>query len=540
VASAAAEAGAGSSAGQGGWDSSRSAAGKYNPWLIVAIISLPTFMEVLDTSIANVSLDHIAGGLSITTDQATWVLTSYLVANAIVIPISGWLSDAIGRKRYFLISIALFTISSLICGMAPNLSTLVIARVLQGIGGGGLAPVEQSMLIDSFPPEKRGMAIAAFAIVVVVGPVLGPTLGGWITETSSWHWVFLINVPVGIAAWFLTEIFVDEPEQVKADRQRKIAGGLRIDYVGVILVALALGLFELTLDRGEREDWFASGFIVFTALTSFLSFVGLIFWELRQKDPVVDLRLLANRNFAITLLVMGITGLILFGTTQLIPQMLQQVMGYSSFDAGLALTLGGIATLVAVPFAGRMVGKVDARILLGGALLVQAAALWNMSHFSPDISFADAALGRLYQAMALPFLFVPINAVAYQGLPRDKTAQASSLLNVARNLGGSIGISAAQSMLAGGMQRHQTELVQKLNPLDPNYTDWLAKAQGAFAGLGDPATLPQAILYQQVQRQAAMLGFLDVFRSLMVLILILLPVIIFMRSGKGASGGMGH
>lgn len=540
MASAAAEAGAGSPAEQSGWDSSRSAAGKYNPWLIVAIISLPTFMEVLDTSIANVSLDHIAGGLSITTDQATWVLTSYLVANAIVIPISGWLSDAIGRKRYFLISIALFTISSLICGLSPNLSTLVIARVLQGIGGGGLAPVEQSMLIDSFPPEKRGMAIAAFAIVVVVGPVLGPTLGGWITETSSWHWVFLINVPVGIAAWFLTEIFVDEPEQVKADRQRKLAGGLRIDYVGVILVALSLGLFELTLDRGEREDWFASGFIVFTAVTSFLGFVGLIFWELRQKDPVVDLRFLANRNFAITLLVMGITGLILFGTTQLIPQMLQQVMGYSSFDAGLALTLGGIATLVAVPFAGRLVGKVDAQILLGGALFVQAAALWNMSHFSPDISFADAALGRLYQAMALPFLFVPINAVAYQGLPRDKTAQASSLLNVARNLGGSIGISAAQSMLAGGMQRHQAELVQKLNPLDPNYTDWLAKAKGAFAGLGDPTVLPQAVLYQQVQRQAAMLGFLDVFRSLMVLILILLPVVIFMNSGKGASGGMGH
>ena len=540
MASAAAEAGAGSPARQSGWDSSRSAAGKYNPWLIVAIISLPTFMEVLDTSIANVSLDHIAGGLSITTDQATWVLTSYLVANAIVIPISGWLSDAIGRKRYFLISIGLFTISSLICGLSPNLSTLVIARVLQGIGGGGLAPVEQSMLIDSFPPEKRGMAIAAFAIVVVVGPVLGPTLGGWITETSSWHWVFLINVPVGIGAWFLTEIFVDEPEQVKADRQRKIAGGLRIDYVGVILVALALGLFELTLDRGEREDWFASGFIIFTAATSFLGFVGLIFWELRQKDPVVDLRLLANRNFAITLLVMGITGLILFGTTQLIPQMLQQVMGYSSFDAGLALTLGGIATLVAVPFAGRLVGKVDARILLGGALFVQAAALWNMSHFSPDISFADAALGRLYQAMALPFLFVPINAVAYQGLPRDKTAQASSLLNVARNLGGSIGISAAQSMLAGGMQRHQAELVQKLNPLDPNYTDWLAKAKGAFGGLGDPTMLPQAVLYQQVQRQAAMLGFLDVFRSLMVLILILLPVVIFMNSGKGAKGGMGH
>jgi len=541
MASAAAPAGAAKPApSEDGWDDGRSAAGRFNPWLIVAIISLPTFMEVLDTSIANVSLDHIAGGLSITIDQATWVLTSYLVANAIVIPISGWLSDAIGRKRYFLISIALFTISSFVCGIAPNLTTLVIARVFQGIGGGGLAPVEQSMLVDTFPPRQRGMAMAAFAIVVVVGPVLGPTLGGWITETSSWHWVFLINVPIGIGAWILADLFVDEPKQVKDDRAKRLEGGLRIDYIGVILVALGLGFFELTLDRGEREDWFASGLIVATATISAVSLVALVFWELNHKDPVVDLKLFKNRSFAITTLIMGITGLILFGTTQLIPQMLQQVMGYSSFDAGLALTLGGLATLVAVPFAGRMVGKVDARILLGGALLVQAAALWNMSHFSVDISFADAAMGRLYQAMALPFLFVPINAVAYQGLPRNKTAQASSLLNVARNLGGSIGISAAQSMLAGSMQRHQTELVQKLNPLDPNYTDWLAKAQGAFTGLGDPTMLPQAILYQQVQRQAAMLGFLDVFRSLMVLILILLPVIIFMRSGKGASGGMGH
>jgi DHA2 family multidrug resistance protein len=541
VASAAAPTGAAKPApSEDGWDDGRSAAGRFNPWLIVAIISLPTFMEVLDTSIANVSLDHIAGGLSITIDQATWVLTSYLVANAIVIPISGWLSDAIGRKRYFLISIALFTISSFVCGIAPNLTTLVIARVFQGIGGGGLAPVEQSMLVDTFPPRQRGMAMAAFAIVVVVGPVLGPTLGGWITETSSWHWVFLINVPIGIGAWILADLFVDEPRQVKEDRARRLEGGLRIDYIGVVLVALGLGFFELTLDRGEREDWFASGLIVTTATISAVSLIALIFWELNHKDPVVDLKLFKNRSFAITTLIMGITGLILFGTTQLIPQMLQQVMGYSSFDAGLALTLGGLATLVAVPFAGRMVGKVDARILLGGALLVQAAALWNMSHFSADISFADAAMGRLYQAVALPFLFVPINAVAYQGLPRDKTAQASSLLNVARNLGGSIGISAAQSMLAGSMQRHQTELVQKLNPLDPNYTDWLAKAKGVFAGFGDPTMLPQAVLYQQVQRQAAMLGFLDVFRSLMVLILILLPVIIFMNSGKGASGGMGH
>jgi len=539
VASAAADTGAAPKAlvQEDGWDNSRSAAGRYSPWLIVAIISLPTFMEVLDTSIANVSLDHIAGGLSISTDQATWVLTSYLVANAIVIPISGWLSDAIGRKRYFLISIALFTISSLVCGLAQNLSTLVIARICQGIGGGGLAPVEQAMLVDTFPPKQRGMAMAAFAIVVVVGPVLGPTLGGWITETSSWHWVFLINVPIGIAAWLLADLFVDEPEQVKRDRARKLSGGLRIDYIGVILVAAGLGFFELTLDRGEREDWFSSGLIVTTATISALSLIGLIFWEWRHKDPVVDLKLFKNRSFAITTGIMGITGLILYGTTQLIPQMLQSVMGYSSFDSGLALTLGGIATLMMVPFAGRLTGKVDARLLLGGALFVQAAALWNMSHFSADITFGDAAMGRFWQALALPFLFVPINAVAYQGLPRESTAQASSLLNVARNLGGSIGISMSQTMLSGAMQRHQAELVQPLNPLNPNYNDWLAKAGSV---LGDP-NLPPAVLYMQVQRQAAMLGFLEVFWNLMILILVLMPVVIFMNSGKGAGGGgMGH
>ena len=322
---------------QDGWSPSRSAAGAYSPWLIVAIISIPTFMEVLDTSIANVALDHIAGGLSISADQATWVLTSYLVANAIVIPISGWLSDAIGRKRYFLFSILLFTLSSLMCGLAPNLTTLVIARVLQGVGGGGLAPVEQSILADTFPPRQRGMAFAAFAIVVVVGPVLGPTLGGYITEFASWHWVFLINVPVGIAAWVAVEFFVDEPEQVKKDRAAKFTNGrIRIDYIGVLLVALGLGFLEITMDRGLREDWFASPFIVATAIISGVSLIALVIWELNHDDPVVDLRLMKNLNFSLTLVVMAITGLILFGTTQLIPQMLQQVLGYSSLDAGLA------------------------------------------------------------------------------------------------------------------------------------------------------------------------------------------------------------
>ena len=528
----------------GGWSPARSAAGPYSPWLIVTIISIPTFMEVLDTSIANVSLDHIAGGLSISTDQATWVLTSYLVANAIIIPISGWLSDAIGRKRYFLLSIALFTLASFLCGVAPNLQTLVIARVLQGIGGGGLAPVEQSILADTFPPKQRGMAFAAFAIVVVVGPVLGPSLGGYITENASWHWVFLINVPIGIAAFFLAETFVDEPKAMEEDRQARMKKGLRIDYWGVILVALGLGFLEITLDRGEREDWFASPLIVASAVTAGLALIALVIRELTVDDPVVDLKLLGNRNFAITVSLMGLTGLILFGTTQLIPQMLQQVLGYSALDAGLALTAGGFATLVAVPIAGRLAGSVDVRLMLFPALLVQAAALWNLSHFTADISFSDAAIARLYQSMALPFLFVPINAVAYVGLRQNQTAQASSLLNVFRNLGGTIGIAFAQSLFANRQQVEQANLTYVTNPLNPNYNNWLSDATRVLGSAGDAVTTPLAVLYQQLQRQANMLAFLDVFRTLMVVTLVLSPLALFLKvdrsGGKPAGGGMGH
>lgn len=525
---------------QDGWTPERSAAGRNNPWLVVAIISLPTFMEVLDTSIANVSLDNIAGGLSISVDQATWVLTSYLVANAIIIPISGWLSDAIGRKRYFLLSIAMFTLSSLMCGFAPNLTTLVIARILQGIGGGGLAPVEQSMLADTFPPRQRGMAFAAYAIVVVVGPVLGPSLGGYITEMWSWHWVFLINVPVGIVAWFLADIFVDEPQVLKDDHKALLKRGLRIDYVGVALVALGLGLFEFTLDRGEREDWFASNLIFATAVISAISLVALYFWESRHKNPVVDVKLLQSRTFSLTLLVMATTGMILYGTTALIPQMLQQVVGYSALDAGQALTYAGVATLVMVPVAGRLSSMVDVRYMLFSALVVQALALWNMSHLSADLSFADAAVARLYQAAALPFLFIPISAIAYAGLPQNKTAQASSLLNVARNLGGTIGISASQTLLASYRQVRQSTTVEGLNPNNPAYNDWIGQASQALGTPPGDTVTTLALLYRQAQQQISMLAFLDVFRTLMVVILCIAPMVFLMRPSKGDGGGVAH
>ena len=523
------------------WTPSRSAAGNYNPWLIVAIISIPTFMEVLDTSIANVSLQYISGGLSISPDEATWTITSYLVANAVVIPISGWLSDTIGRKRYFVISIALFTIASFVCGIAPNLSTLVLARIAQGIGGGGLAPVEQSMLADTFPPEKRAIGFAAFAIVVVVGPVLGPTLGGFITEHASWHWVFLINVPVGIAAIFLVQLFVDEPEQIRKDRAAKVKRGVRIDWVGILLIAAGLGCLEITADRGEREGWFASPMIVTSAIIAVVALAALLVWEWGQRDPVVDVKLFKHRNFSMTLLVMMITGLVLFGTTQLIPQMLQQVMGYSALDAGLAMTVGGIATLVCVPIAGVLSSRVDVRLLLASAFLVQVGALWYMVHLNAEITFWQASTARLISAAGLPFLFVPINAVAYEGLRQQDTAQASSLLNVFRNLGGTLGISTAQTLLAHQQQIHQSRLVESAQPLNPAYDDYLANAGQLFSGTGDGAGASLGALYQTIGRQASMQAFISVYWVLMWIVIVVTPLVFLMKkskSGGSAGGGM--
>ncbi len=523
--------------GAGGWTDARSAAGRHSPWLIVGIISIATFMEVLDTSIANVALQHIAGGLSVSTDEATWVLTSYLVANAIVIPISGWLSDVIGRKRYYMISVALFTVSSLLCGLAPNLATLVLARILQGIGGGGLAPSEQSFLADTFPPRDRGKAFAAYALVVVVGPVLGPTIGGYITDNISWHWIFLINVPIGIASLFLVQAFVAEPKTLEDERQARLKKGIRVDYVGFALIALGLGCLEVTLDRGEREDWFSSPMILTTAIVAGISLVSLLVWELNRKDPIVDLRLFANRNFAVTSLFMATAGIIIFGSTALIPQFLQQVMGYTATDAGMALTTGGIATIAVMPLVGALTGKVDTRLLLFPAMLVQGFALWNLSHFNSGISFEDAAQGRLWQAIALPFLFVPINAAAYVGLKPSQTNQASALLNVARNLGGTFGISTAQTILQNRQQFHQARIVEGLNPLNPEYGSGIATIGRAIAGVTQDATASAGVLYQQVLTQASTLAYLDVFRVLMIFVFAVTPLALLLRQGTSEKGG---
>jgi DHA2 family multidrug resistance protein len=527
----------------GGWTKARSVAGNRNPWSIVAVISIATFMVVLDTSVANVALQHIAGGLSASYDEATWVVTSFLVANAIVIPISGWLADIIGRKRYYMLSVALFTASSLLCGLAPTLPFLVVARVLQGIGGGGLTPVEQSMLVDTFPPEKRGLAFAAYGIVVIAGPIFGPTIGGWITDNYSWHWVFLINVPIGILSLVLVSIFVDEPKAVREQSRKMRKHVSDFDFVGFALIAASLGCLEVTLDRGQRDDWFDSTTITAFAIIAGLSFITLIPWELTRKNPIVKLQLFGTRNFAIANVLMLMMGVIIFGSTQFIPQLLQEVMHYTATDAGRALTMGGLATLVVMPIAGVLSSRVDPRYLIGFAFTVQGLALWNMTHLSTQMSFDDAALARMYQSVGLPFLFVPVTNAAYVGLnPRDNN-RASALMNVSRNLGGTFGISLVQTLLAHQQQVHQSQLSERLNGLNPYYTAAIQRIAHALTQSGmsqiDASRAAAAQVYRSLQQQVGMLSYIDAFHVLMVTVFLALPLIFLMQKPKKTGGGDG-
>lgn len=519
-----------------GWTPERSVAGKRNPWTIIAVISIATFMVVLDTSIANVALAHIAGSLAASYDEATWVITSFLVANAIVIPISGWLADIIGRKRYYMMSVALFTVSSLLCGISQNLTFLVLARILQGIGGGGLAPVEQSMMVDTFPPEKRGLAFAAYGIVVIVGPILGPSLGGWITDSYSWHWVFLINIPIGILSLILVNIFVNEPPVLIKRAKELRAKGFSVDIVGFILVALFLGCLEVTLDRGQTDDWFSSSMITTTACICGAAFLIFIPWELTRKEPIVRIDLFANRNFSIANIFMLIMGVIVFGTTQFIPQLLQQVLGYTATNAGLALTAGGLATVVVMPIAGFLSGKVDARILITFALIIQGLALWNMSGLDTQLSFEDAAWARMIQSVGLPFLFVTVTAMAYVGLKPEDNNQASALLNVSRNLGGTFGISLVQTMLLRRAQVHQSQYVESLNPLNPNYAEGLQQTAHALMNQGvsqaKAVHAATAEIYQSLQQQAQMLSYVDVFHTLMWVVFGVIPLVLLMQKPK--------
>src|ERR1700681_1787241 len=458
----------------------RSAAGDRNPWLIAVVLSIATFMEVLDASIANVALRNIAGSLAASLNESTWILTSYLVSSAVVLPISGWLAGVVGRKRFNMLCIATFTASSILCAMAPNLQSLIALRILQGLGGGGLAPVEQSMLADTFPARQRGQAFALYGLAVIVAPTVGPTLGGWITDHMSWHWIFLINGPVGVISLILVQWLVQEPEILQRERQARLAGGLKVDWIGFLLVATCLGSLEIVLDKGVEDDWFASRFIVTFAAITLVSLVLLVPWELSREDPIVDLRLFGRRQFATCVALMFAVGAILFSSTQLLPQLVQTNFQYTATLSGLALMPGGLAMALMMPVAGFLSGRVAPKYLMGVGLTLVALSMWHLTALSPDANFGFFAWARVYQTVGLPLLFIPILSSSYAGLPQQDTDQASALVNVARNVGGSMGISLANTVLTNSEQIHHNSLPDQLVPSSPAYQQMLQDAIALF------------------------------------------------------------
>ena len=514
--------------------------GGHNPWTVALIVTMATFMEVLDTAIANVSLKHIAGSLSVSPDEATWVLTSYLVSNAVVLPISGWVATRVGRKRFYLTCVFLFTASSFLCGLAPNLGLLIFFRVLQGIGGGGLGPSEQAILADTFPPAKRGMAFAVYGMAVVMAPAIGPTLGGFITDHYSWRWVFFINVPVGIVSMLLSSrVLVDPPHLVEA---KKHVGP--IDGIGLGLIAVGLGTLEYVLDKGQEEDWFNSHSISIFATVAAVSLVSFIVWEWRQEHPVVEVRLFRDRNFAVSNLMMLVLGMALYGSTVLLPLYLQVWMGYSAQDAGMALSPGGFAVILLLPIVGKLLGKVDARYLIAFGFLVTSVALLHMAHtLYPGIDFRTAVLMRIFQTSGIAFLFVPINSVVYNGVPPQKNNQVSGIVNLSRNMGGDIGIALVTTLIARRSQFHQARMVEHVVPsgeLNARLAAIAQHLQQLGVGAVQSTKMASAQLYGEVIKQAQTLAYLDVLLLLSIFTAIMVPAVLLTRKVKLGAAGMAH
>ncbi len=513
-----------------------------NPWIIALTVTLATFMEVLDTSIANVALPHIAGSLSAGQDESTWVLTSYLVSNAIVLPLSGWLSSIVGRKNFYMGCVALFTVSSFLCGFAPNLPMLIVFRILQGAGGGGLQPSEQAILADTFPPAKRGMAFAVYGIAVVMAPAIGPTLGGWITDNFTWRWIFFINIPVGILSLLLTSRLIQDPPYFK---RRKLAE-TRIDYTGLGFVALGLGTLQVVLDKGQRDDWFESHFIVWLTVISAVSLIFVIFWEWNHKDPIIDLHLFRMRTFATANFLMFMLGFALLGSTLLLPLFMQTLLGYTAERSGLALMPGGFTIMVAMPLVGFLLSRYSPRYLMMFGLSMLSFSLFHMTKFDLSIDFHTVTMARVYQALGLAFLFVPINTAAYSSLPRDKNNAASGLMNLARNIGGSVGISFVTTGLARRAQVHQSRLMENLNAANPQFQSRLHGLTSTFSGSGPGygGTSAQqhayAMLQANVIRQSTMLAYIDNFWVLGVVIGCLIPFVFLIKKSKPGGGIVAH
>jgi DHA2 family multidrug resistance protein len=511
---------------------------RYNPWLIAGVVSLAAFMEVLDTSIANVALPYMAGSLGASNDQSTWVLTSYLVSNAIILPMTGWLAGAVGRKRFFMICLGVFTVSSLLCGFAPSLGFLLLFRILQGAGGGGLQPMAQAILADTFPPEKRGIAFALYGITAVTAPTIGPTLGGWITFNYSWRWIFFINLPVGIITWFLVRRFVEDPPYL----QRLKAAGVKLDYVGIALLTMGIGALQILLDKGQEDDWFGSRFITTLVVTSAVCLISLVIWEWFQKAPIIDVRMFKDFNFAGSSLMMFMLGILLFSSLVLMPQFLQTLLGYTSELAGLALSAGGLVLLFEMPLVGQLTTKIQARRLIAfGWIALSVAMYYSTKRIDLQISFSAATLLRIAQVIGLGFLFVPISLAAYIGIAPEKNNAVAGIINFMRNMGSSVGTSLVTTLIARRSQLHQLRLVEKARVDNPNFVQAAQGLSHHFGkgGLGKHEAMATAYarIYQSLQAQAGALAYIDTFMVLSVAAGIMFFLSFLLKKNDPATGG---
>lgn len=516
---------------------------RFNPWVIAMTVTLATFMEVLDTSIANVALPHIAGNLGATSDESTWVQTSYLVSNAIILPMSGWLSTRIGRKRFYMACVVLFTLSSMLCGMATSLPMLIAFRVMQGLGGGGLGPSEQAILADTFTPEQRNMGFAIYGMAIVVAPAIGPTLGGWITDNFSWHWIFFINVPIGLLSLFLTQRVVHDPPHVIEARQKQRRN---TDYLGITSIVLCVGFLQYVLDKGEQLEWFDSGIIRTFAVLSATAFVVMVWREWTQSHPIIELRLLKNRNFASATLSNFTLGIVLNGSMILIPQFLQLQLGYSAQQAGMALSPAGIALAVLMPVAGILGSKFDPRKVIAAGFLLTSASMFWMMRISPLVDFESVAWMRILQVVGIPLIFIPISTLSYVGMRRQDNNQVSGISNFVRNLGGAIGTSFLVSYLTRHRQASRVDLVSHLHRGNVFFDRYMAGLQQSAVHTGssvaDSGQRALAQLQLMVDAQASVLAFISAFFVLGVIVALLVPLPFLMKQPSpedvAASQGM--
>ena len=505
---------------------------RHNPWLVTISVMLATSMEVLDTSIANVALPHIAGNLSASTDEATWVLTSYLVANAVVLSASAWLSTFFGRKRYLAFSVTTFIVASALCGMAQTLPQLIFARILQGIGGGGLQPLAQAIMLECFPPEERGVAMAAYGMGIVVMPIIGPTLGGWITDNFSWRWIFYINLPIGVIGLLMQQVFVEDPPWIVRNVKATI------DYLGFGLMAVGIGVLQIVLDKGQEADWFGSAWICWATALSVLCLTAFVFWELRDKHPILNLRLLKNRNFATATVLIAILGAVLYGSTAILPIFMQSLMGYTALTSGLAMTPRGIGSFLSMLTVGRIVKKVDNRILLMLGFVGLGCSTWLLSLLNLDISPANISWPLVMSGFCMGFIFVPLTTLAVATLRQDEIQQATGLYSLLRNLGASVGISLMIAMQARSAQTHQAVMAAHLSPFDFAYRQNFGRIMQAFQTLPAASAKGMAVgvVYTQLLRQATLLSYMDAFRWMAMICVSCAPLAWLLQKGRKPEG----